>query len=144
LYKLWLLDGENSGGEWKLKIVDNWPGDSGELLSWGMKITYSSIGDYVQIPGKFSLVRNYPNPFNPRTRIVFNVPYEAHVKIVLYDLQGREVKTILNERRQAALEDFVDFDANSVNGSSIASGVYFYSLIADGTFIEAKKMMLIK
>ena len=145
--RLWLLDGENSGGDWKLKIVDNGRGDLGRLVSWGMKIRYSSAGDYIQVPGKFSLIGNYPNPFNPKTRILFNVPYQAIVKIVLYDITGRQVKVLMNERRGPALEDFVDFDISSVgnsNGSGIASGIYFYSLIADGNFIESKKMVVLK
>ncbi len=63
----------------------------------------------------------------------------AVVKITIYDAAGREVKTVLNERRSPALEDFVDFDA-----SDLASGVYFYSMIADGEFIESRRMVLIK
>jgi hypothetical protein len=69
----------------------------------------------------------------------FNVPKFAHIKITIYDVAGREVKTILNEGRSPALEDFVDFDA-----TGFASGVYFYSMIADGEFIESKRMVLIK
>ncbi|HWA07093.1 MAG TPA: T9SS type A sorting domain-containing protein, partial [Ignavibacteria bacterium] len=79
------------------------------------------------------------NPFNPRTRIIFNVPRTANVKITVYDAAGREVKTVLNEQRTAALEDYVDFDA-----SNFASGIYFYSMQADGEFIESKKMVLVK
>jgi subtilisin-like proprotein convertase family protein len=145
--RLWFFDGENSGGDWKLKIVDNGPSDGGELVSWGMKFRYSAIDDNVIYPDKFSLVGNYPNPFNPRTRILFNLPYAADVKIVLYDITGREVKKLLNERRGPALEDFIDFDISSVDnvsGGGLASGVYFYSLIADGKFIESKKMVLLK
>jgi subtilisin-like proprotein convertase family protein len=137
--RLWLLDGENSFGEWKLKIFDNGPGDGGALENWNLTIRYSSGPDYVTIPGNFSLVKNYPNPFNPKTRIVFNVPRTANIKIVIYDVSGREVKTVLNEQRAPMLEDFVDFDA-----STFASGVYFYSLIADDEFIESKKMVLVK
>lgn len=145
--KLWLLDGENSWGDWKLKVVDNGYGDVGELKSWGMKFTFSSTGDFNDVPGRFALLKNYPNPFNPTTRILFNVPRTARIKIVLYDLTGREVKVLLNELRGPAVEDYVDLDANSLtvgNRSGIASGVYFYSMYADGEYIESKKMMLIK
>ncbi len=137
--KLWLFDGENSGGVWKLKVIDNGFQDGGALLGWSVIFKYSTGSDYVNIPGNFSLVKNYPNPFNPKTRILFNVPVSAIVKITIYDAAGREVKTVLNERRSPALEDFVDFDA-----SDLASGVYFYSMAADGEFIESKKMVLIK
>ena len=137
--RLWLLDGENSSGVWKLKVVDNGFGDGGALLNWSLIIKYSTGPDYVIIPGEFSLVKNYPNPFNPKTRIVFNVPRLANVKIVIYDVIGREVKTILNEVRPPRLEDYVDFDA-----TGFASGVYFYSLIAEDDFVESKKMVLLK
>lgn len=137
--RLWLLDGENALGQWKLRVLDNGFQDGGVLISWGMVFKFSTGPDYVSIPGSFSLVKNYPNPFNPKTRIVFNVPKFAHIKITIYDVSGREVKTILNEGRSPALEDFVDFDA-----SGFASGVYFYSMIADGEFIESKRMVLIK
>ena len=137
--KLWLFDGENSLGEWKLRVTDNGFQDGGFLLGWSVLFKYSTEGNNVNLPGNFSLVKNYPNPFNPRTRIVFNVPRTANVKITIYDAAGREVKTVLNEQRTAALEDFVDFDA-----ANYSSGVYFYSMQADGEFIESKKMVLVK
>ena len=136
---LWLFDGENSFGQWKLRVVDNGFQDGGALLGWSLIFKYSTGSDYVNIPGSFSLVKNYPNPFNPRTRILFNVPRTAKIKITVYDITGKEVKTVLNETRQPALEDFADFDA-----SDLATGVYFYSMIADGEFIESKKMVLVK
>jgi subtilisin-like proprotein convertase family protein len=137
--KLWLFDGENSGGTWKLRVIDNGFQDGGTLLGWSIKFRFSLGPDQVELPGTFKLVKNYPNPFNPLTRIVFNVPRTAKIKIVLHDASGREVKTLLNETRQAALGDFVDFDA-----SGFASGVYFYSMIANDEFIESKKMVFVK
>ncbi len=137
--KLWLFDGENSFGEWKLRVTDNGYLDGGFLLGWSVIYKYSTESNNVNLPGSFSLVKNYPNPFNPKTRIVFNVPKTAKIKITIYDVAGREVRTIINEQRFAALEDFVDFDA-----SNFASGVYFYSMQADGEFIESKKMILLK
>lgn len=137
--KLWLFDGENSLGQWKLRVTDNGINDGGSLMGWSVYFKYSTEGNYVNIPGSFSLVKNYPNPFNPKTRIVFNVPSTAFIKITIYDARGREVKTLLNEQRSPALEDYIDFDA-----SGFASGVYFYNMQADGEFIESKKMVLLK
>lgn len=137
--KLWLFDGENSAGEWKLRVTDNGFQDGGALLSWSIYFKYSTENNSPILPGNFSLVKNYPNPFNPKTRIVFNVARFAKIKITIYDASGREVKTVLNENRSPALEDFVDFDA-----SNFASGVYFYTMQADGEFIESKKMILVK
>ncbi len=137
--KLWLFDGENSFGEWKLRVTDNGFQDGGSLLGWSVQFKYSTEGNNVNLPGSFSLVKNFPNPFNPRTRIIFNVPRTANVKITIYDIAGREVKTILNEQRTAALEDYIDFDA-----SNLATGVYFYTMQADGEYIESRKMVLVK
>src|SRR4030095_9129560 len=137
--KLWFFDGENSLGTWKLRVVDNGFQDGGTLLGWSLILKYSSESDYVNLPAEFSLVKNYPNPFNPKTRIVFNVPKVANVKIVVYDVTGQQVRILLNEMRTPMLEDYVDFDA-----TGLASGVYFYSLIAGTEFVESKRMVLVK
>jgi hypothetical protein len=90
-----------------------------------------------RIPKEFSLSQNYPNPFNPTTVIAYELPKASSVKLVVYDMLGREVKTLVNEFKQAGSYD-VSFDA-----SSLASGVYFYRINA-GSFTDVKKMMLIK
>lgn len=135
--KLWLLDGENSLGQWKLRVVDNGFQDGGALLGWSLIIKYSNGPN--EVTRDFRLVKNYPNPFNPLTRIIFNVASTANIKIILYDVTGREVKTILNETRQAATSDFVDFDA-----TGLASGVYFYTMLANNKFIDSKRMVFVK
>jgi hypothetical protein len=89
------------------------------------------------IPKEFALTQNYPNPFNPTTVISYALPKSSSVKLVVYDMLGREIKTLVNEFKQAGSYD-VSFDA-----SSLASGVYFYRINA-GDFTDAKKMMLIK
>jgi subtilisin-like proprotein convertase family protein len=144
--KLWLFDGEMAGGTWALRVTDNGRQDGGTLLGWSVKFKFATDENII-LPGSFALVRNYPNPFNPKTRIVFNVPRTAKIKITIYDVSGREIKTLLDETRSAKLEDFVDFDVNdqSINGGrGLASGVYFYSMVADEKFIESKKMVLVK
>jgi hypothetical protein len=93
----------------------------------------------VILPGRFSLVKNYPNPFNPVTRIVFNVPYQSRIKITVYDITGKKVKTLLDEVRGPMLEDYVDFDA-----SGYSSGVYFCTMLADDKFIDSRKFVLLK
>ncbi len=93
------------------------------------------------------MLNNYPNPFNPVTRIAFSVPYRARIKIIIYDLLGREVIKLLDEFRNPALEDYVDFNVNDsrVNGGkSMASGVYFCSLVVDDNFIDARRILLVK
>ncbi len=88
-------------------------------------------------PARFELSQNYPNPFNPSTQISFAVPKEGMVKLSVYDILGREVKTLVNEVKTAGYYK-VDFD-----GSSLSSGFYFYRMETN-SFIETKKMMLLK
>lgn len=145
--KLWFINGENSNGIWTLKIVDNSTGDVGRLNQWSITLRFSSDRDISQVPQKLELVGNFPNPFNPITRITFNVPYRSRIKVVVYDLLGREVYKVLDEFRNAGFAQYADFDLNSVHtyqGSGVASGIYFYSLFADDKFIEAKRMAIVK
>lgn len=89
------------------------------------------------LPVSFSLAQNYPNPFNPTTRIHYELPQDALVHLVVYDILGREVKTLVNETKIAGRYN-VNF---STEGQ--ASGVYFYSIQA-GSFVSVKKMLLMK
>lgn len=90
-----------------------------------------------EIPNEFSLSQNYPNPFNPNTIINFQLTNSSDVKLIIYDLSGREVETLVNQRLSAGT-----FSAGW-NGSKYASGVYFYKVITDD-FVETKKMVLVK
>ena len=90
-----------------------------------------------QIPSKFNLYQNYPNPFNPETVIKFDIPKNQHVKIVIYDLTGREVNKLLDEEVKAGSYNV------RWNGSNYASGVYFY-MIETESYTLTKKMLLIK
>jgi photosystem II stability/assembly factor-like uncharacterized protein len=90
-----------------------------------------------EIPAAYSLSQNYPNPFNPTTKIKFDVVSTGEVKIVVYDVMGREVQTLVNESLKPGTYE-LKFD-----GSQLTSGVYFYKLITDG-FTETRKMLLIK
>ncbi len=89
------------------------------------------------VPQVYSLSQNYPNPFNPTTKINFAIPKQGLVTMKIYDVLGREVKTLVNEVKAAGTYT-VDF-----NGSTLSSGVYFYKLESNG-FTDIKKMMLIK
>jgi hypothetical protein len=94
-------------------------------------------------PTTFLLSQNYPNPFNPLTSIKYTVGVAsgqglvASVKLVVYDLLGREVATLVNERKAPGTYEAL-FDARS-----LASGVYLYRMTS-GTFMETKKMLLLK
>lgn len=122
-------------------------GDSGGSLR-GCIISGIPYGIYVEveednIPTNFSLFQNYPNPFNPTTTIEFVIPNLSelksalHTKLIVYDVLGREVKTLINQPMKPGNHK-VEF-----NASEFASGVYFYKLTA-GSFIDTKKLVLIK
>lgn len=112
-------------------------------------ITISPIGINIistEIPDKFALLPNYPNPFNPVTKIKFDIPQhhlplqggdKEGVLLIVYDLLGHEVTTLVNEQLKPGSYS-VDWD-----GTGFASGVYFYSLITN-EFTETKRMVLIK
>ena len=93
--------------------------------------------DGSELPKEVSLSQNYPNPFNPATTIEFGLPTEDRVRIDVYDMLGRRVQTIANERFQAGFHE-VRF-----NGNSLASGVYFYRLVTSEKVLS-RKMTLIK
>jgi hypothetical protein len=90
-----------------------------------------------QIPEKYSLEQNYPNPFNPSTNINFALPKQGFVKLVVYDITGRVVNTLLNEDKKAGTYSIL------FNAENLASGVYYYK-IESGDFQSTRKMLLIK
>jgi hypothetical protein len=85
----------------------------------------------------FMLLQNYPNPFNPVTTITFNIPYACNVSLKLYDAVGREVAELVNGKK--------NIGAHSVqfNAPSLASGIYFYRIIA-GDYLKTMKLILMK
>ena len=97
----------------------------------------TSIAEEVRVPEQFSLRQNYPNPFNPSTTIKFELPQVSHVTLSVYDILGREVSVLVNEKRDAGVHE-VKFD-----GSNLASGVYFYRIQA-GSFVQSKKFVLLR
>jgi hypothetical protein len=88
-------------------------------------------------PVQFELRQNYPNPFNPATVVSYQLPVVSDVKVMVYDLLGREVATLVHGKQPAGLHS-TTFDAKG-----LASGVYFYRITA-GNFVSVKKMMLLR
>jgi hypothetical protein len=107
-------------------------------------------------PNMYKLEQNYPNPFNPVTKIKFQIPSDvkrerSDIKLVIYDMLGKEVTTLVNEQLQPGTYE-VTFDAHQPGlGSNLSSGIYFYRLTVSDpesssgqVFSETKKLMLIK
>ncbi|MGQ9805656.1 MAG: T9SS type A sorting domain-containing protein [Chlorobiales bacterium] len=89
------------------------------------------------LPSLFVLEQNYPNPFNPTTTIRYQLPVSSTVSLIIYDVLGKEVATLVKGRQEAG-----SYNLN-FNASNLASGVYFYRLQA-GNFVQTKKMILVK
>lgn len=94
------------------------------------------------LPREFALMQNYPNPFNPTTVISFALPRSSDVRIDLYDITGRLVRTLADETMTAG-NHTITFDGRSSSGNQLATGVYFYRMQANG-FVATKKMLLMK
>jgi hypothetical protein len=94
------------------------------------------------IPEEFNVSQNYPNPFNPSTTIKYAIPQQSFVTIKVYDIVGREVKTLVNTERSPGIYS-VQWDGNNNFGSKVTSGIYLYRVVA-GNFTQVKKMILLK
>jgi len=93
-------------------------------------------------PTSFTLSQNYPNPFNPRTQIRFDLPVRTHVNLVVYNVLGQRVNTLVDEVLSRG-QYVVDWDGADQGGSAVSSGIYFYRIEAE-TFTETRKMVLLK
>jgi len=90
-----------------------------------------------EIPTNYSLTNNFPNPFNPITKIRYSVPQSSSVVIKVFDILGNEIETLVNEEKSVGTYEITWYAEN------LPSGIYFYRLQA-GSFAETKKMILIK
>jgi hypothetical protein len=119
----------NSAGiySYKLKQIDN---DGSYEFSKTIEVNFN-------VPSNFELSQNYPNPFNPSTTISFNLPESGKVTLKIYNIIGKEIKTLVEGYREAGIHTF------NFNAEGYPSGMYFYSLSTNG-FTETKKMLFMK
>ncbi|MCH7964384.1 MAG: T9SS type A sorting domain-containing protein [Bacteroidetes bacterium] len=101
------------------------------------------------IPDKYKLEQNYPNPFNPVTKIRYSLPQQSNVSLIVYNILGQEVITLVNEQQPAGNYE-VSFDATSAAGG-LSSGIYLYKIQAGDpsagsgqSFTDVKKMVLLR
>ncbi|MBI1933975.1 MAG: T9SS type A sorting domain-containing protein, partial [Ignavibacteriales bacterium] len=106
-------------------------------INLGYKQNVTDIKNITEIPIIYALYQNFPNPFNPSTSIKFSIPETANVKLIVYDVLGKAITTLVNENKSPGNYD-VEF-----NASYLSSGIYFYK-IEMGKYVSVKKMMLIK
>jgi len=94
------------------------------------------------IPDQYILFQNYPNPFNPVTTLRYDLPENGHINITIYDMLGREVKTLINQTQNAGYRS-VQWNATNDYGKPVSAGIYLYQIQA-GEYISTKKMVLLK
>ncbi len=102
----------------------------------------TSVDDQ-NVPLEFSLSQNYPNPFNPTTTIEFTLPEQLPVELRVYDILGREVVTLLNGDVMNPGRHILRWNGRNNYNQSVATGVYFYRIVAGG-YVHSKKMVLLK
>jgi len=119
-------------------------GYSNEIALWE-NYTPTAIepeSNSVQIPQQFQLSQNYPNPFNPITTIEYALPKDVDVQLVVYDITGRQVKTLVN-KKQSAGRYSIQWKGMNDNGQTVSSGIYIYRIVA-GANTQNHKMVYLK
>lgn len=106
-------------------------------------IGLTAVGDVNKlVPTNFTVFQNYPNPFNPTTIISYSLPQAVPVKVIVYDILGREVKTLVNATQKAGVQQIV-WNGDNNFGRKVASGIYMYRVTA-GQQSQVKKMIMLK
>ena len=93
-------------------------------------------------PEVFALHQNYPNPFNPTTQIRYDLPESEFVNVIIYDVMGRKIKSLINKIQEAGYRS-ISWDATNDLGQPVSAGMYIYTIQAGG-FRQTKKMLLLK
>ena len=94
------------------------------------------------LPDEFSLHQNYPNPFTPVTTLRYDLAEDAMVNIIIHDMLGRQVKTLINRTQDAGYKSVI-WNATNDYGKPVSAGIYLYQIQA-GEYISTKKMVLLK
>ena len=94
------------------------------------------------IPKVYALHQNYPNPFNPTTKISYDLPEASVVSLSIYDLMGREIRTMINSEQTAGFKN-IQWNGTDNLGKSVPAGMYIYTIQA-GEFRQTRKMVLLK
>ncbi len=158
-FNVYISRSTNDGVSWSQNMLVNGPSNYSRILngrpdvsvksSGGMDsvlVTWSKLRNIAAlgisqigttVPESFSLSQNYPNPFNPVTNIKISIPKSSFVRLIIYDISGREIANPVSQELSAGV-----YKVNW-NASDIASGIYFYKLVTK-EFTETKKMMLVK
>lgn len=127
-------------------LTDVWftSASTGYISTWSGKVLKTTNGGFTfvnqlstEVPNTYMLMQNYPNPFNPSTKIQFTLPKKGFTSIVVFDITGKKVTSLVNEKLEAGVYE------TEWNASSMPSGVYFYRLSADD-YVQTRKLILVK
>jgi hypothetical protein len=126
--------------DFALVFADMLSEDQSERSIYGSAQSFSRF----LTPARFvnQLAQNYPNPFNPQTTLAFSIKSASNVDLAIYDVAGRRVRELVNEHHVPGIYKVV-WDGRDGKGAQVASGVYFYKIVA-GSFVETKKMVMLK
>jgi PKD repeat protein len=124
-----------------LSVKDN--SNATAITTQNVQITnLVGIASEIAIPEKFELSQNFPNPFNPMTTIRYALPEKANVRLTIYNMLGKEVRTLVNEFEEAGYKSVI-WDGLDQYGRSLSTGVYIYRIQA-GDFTQTRKMVFMK
>ena len=141
-------DNDGSGWEGNLFMSKNNTDNAWQTPSvWSHTYVGRYDGDILStqddiVASSFELKRNYPNPFNPTTQIKFDLAEDGLVTIKIYDVMGRQLKTLVNSVKTAGYHS-IQWDATNDLGEGVSAGMYIY-MIQAGDFVSTKKMVLLK
>jgi hypothetical protein len=111
-------------------------------IHWIGESEVSIVEPSEMVPEQFVLYPNYPNPFNPTTTLRYDLPEDSHVSIMIFDLMGREIRTLINKQQSAGIKSIM-WDGTNDLGQPLSAGMYLYRISA-GDFHSVKKMVLLK
>jgi hypothetical protein len=113
-----------------------------DLSPMGPIELYMNTYTLTYLPNQFKLLQNFPNPFNPQTTIRYHLPENIFVIITIYDLLGRQVKTLVNQVQNTGFNS-IQWNATNDYGEPVSAGIYLYQIQA-GTFYQTRKMALLR
>ncbi len=136
---------ENPQGAWTIKVSDHQLGALGTFNSWGLNllVTDQAASPVASgLPAATRLLGNFPNPFNPRTVISFDLVRSGPVRMDIYDLKGRLVRQLANRNYESGRHDIV-WNGRDNRGGETASGLYFFRLMTEDE-VQTHKMLLVR
>ena len=139
--------GKPVSGDWILSVHDTVFSDLGKFQEWEMIVASRPAVTEIEtqttsLPQQFLLHQNFPNPFNPETRIRYDLKETANVKLRIYNILGEEVRTLMKEKQDPGFKSIL-WDGRDHSGAAVASGIYIYRLEANA-FSQSRKMVLLR